>query len=228
MTDPNDPNDQKKKALYDALGAPVADPVAPPPTTPLAAPGFATGENVPGAAPVPAAPKAPNTNGYDAPKYQPTGPTGPMAGWDAGKLADTSHQSPKYAVGRILSEAGAPSVENLDKAFARIEEAYPGAQRMGRDKVRMPDGGVVDVLTNSGAGENMGWAWQPETGPGGAPLEGESQAMPMGMGLGGMPMQGVDPLLSGDPFAKIQEELAKLTGPRNNAQALMSSLTGGR
>jgi len=192
----------------------------------MTTPGFAPGEGLPS----PTLPKPDTsswkTNGYEAPKYTPGGPVGPLAGWDAGKWNDTAHQTPKYAVGRILAESGAPSVENLDKAFANIEKAYPGAQRIGRDKIRMPDGGVVDVLTNSGAGQNMGWAWQPETGPGGAPLEG---AAPQGGGMGGTPMPdaiGLDPSLTGsDPLAAIQAALAKYgQGNRPNLDALLAQL----
>jgi hypothetical protein len=36
----------------------------------------------------------------------------------------------------------------------------------------------------------------------------------------------LDPLLNGDPMAKIQEALAKMSGPRSNAEALMAALGG--
>lgn len=181
-----------------------------------------------------------NTNGYDAPKYTPTGNAGSAPrGYDQAKYADASHQSPKYAVARIMNEAAGGTGELSDPvkrqtAIDNVLKAYPGAKYNGKDKITFPDGGTVDVFEGAGAGR-YGIAWQPETGPGGAPLpqEGGSATMPMGGSGKGIPQLGggipLDSLLTGgDASEAIQAALAQMvSGEKSNAQALLQRLMGG-
>ncbi len=246
MTDPFDDNEQRKKSLIDSLGPVDAPADAPVDGPPLAAPGgFApTGGlldpktegppplGAPAGGSAPSLPPlgAPKTNGYDAPKYTPGANTfAAPGGYDAAKFADTQHQSPKYAVARIMQEAAGGKGNLADEgerntAIANIQKAYPGAQMVSKDKIRMPDGGIVDIFKGAGSGE-YGIAWQPETGPGGAPLE---QAAG-GQGGGGQfapTISGpLDAQLGGNPLEAIQAALAKYSqGNRPNMDALLAQL----
>lgn len=108
----------------------------------------------------PQSPQA-NTDGYTAPKYTTAGGNVP-AGWDATKWQDQTHQTPKYVVGRILSQYPS-TVQGLSQAVGDIQKAYPGSTFDGKDKVTIPGVGTIDVLTGASQGGN-GWAWQPLDG----------------------------------------------------------------
>lgn len=124
----------------------------------------ATGQLAPAPqTPAPQPPQPPNpswnTDGYAGPAYTAQQANqSAMAGWDQNKWGNENHQTPKYAVGRILSQY-TPSVENLGAAAAEIAKAYPGAVFNGKDKVTIPGVGTIDLLTNSGSGQNMAWNW---------------------------------------------------------------------
>jgi hypothetical protein len=113
-----------------------------------------------------------NVDGYAKPNYIAENYGNAMAGWDQTKWANADHQTPKYVVGRILAESGAPNRENLARAAERIAEAYPGSTFNGKDKVTIHGVGTIDLLTNSGSGQNMQWAWQTEDGAGAPVMSG--------------------------------------------------------
>jgi hypothetical protein len=202
----NGANEQWMQDVQAALaaGKPAAAPgLSPSATSSAVAPGAA-----PGAAPAgPVDSSGWDTDGFSKPAYTAQSFGNAPAGFDQAKWANPNHQTPKYAVGRILAESGAPSVENAAKAAENIMRAYPGATYNGKDKITMPDGGVIDILTNSSTGDasQMGWAWQPETGPGGAALPQDAQGVAGAGGGGG----GMESLVSSDPefFKRLMSQL---------------------
>lgn len=109
-----------------------------------------------------------DTDGWATPKYLGRAAGGPMAGWDQKNWDDSNMQTPKYVVGRILSNYE-PSEQGLTEAMKEISQAYPGASFDGKDKITIPGLGVIDVLVNAG-GENKSWAWQDQTNVSGDPL----------------------------------------------------------
>jgi hypothetical protein len=149
-----------------------------------------------------------DTDGYAAPGFVPESYGNVLAGYDAGKWANANHQTPKYAVGRILSQY-APSVENAGKAIAEIQKAYPGATFNGKDKITIPGVGSFDVLTNSGSGQNMGWAWQPLDGISSAPASG-----PLNSDSGGSSLGRINSLVPTDSdfFNRLQAQLVQILG----------------
>ena len=95
---------------------------------------------------------------------------GNMAGFDAAKLANTSHTSPKYQIGRILQDyANTPT--GLKNALPELQQLVPGLAITGSkgDKLDFgsyvsPEGikvGVIDVIQSAGAG-GTAWQWAPE------------------------------------------------------------------
>jgi len=137
-------------------------------------------------------PRSWNTDGYTPPGYIAQRPSSaPPAGWEAGKWNDPSHQTPKYVIGRILSQYQ-PSVQGAAQAAQELARAYPGAQFNGKDKVMIPGVGVIDVLQNSGSGQNMRWQFGVEEQGGG----GGGQA-PAGAPGGYDPMSAMYQLLAG-------------------------------
>lgn len=107
-----------------------------------------------------------NTDGYAAPQVtaQNAGPV--PAGWDAEKWQNADHQTPKYAVGRILSQFP-PTVDGLAQAAEQVAAAYPGASFNGKDKLTIPGVGTIDVLKGAGNGGEA-WQWLPDEGAGAA------------------------------------------------------------
>lgn len=142
-----------------------------------------------------------NTDGYPTPGYMPEHFSGPILGWDATKWNDPNHQTPKYVIGKIISQY-APSPEGISKALSEIQKAYPGAQFNGKDKISLDGGRTwVDILTNSGAGQNMSWAWMPDDG---------GQANPNNVNpvLGSAIMNTPPTQQSGDSFSqKLREQI---------------------
>lgn len=121
----------------------------------------------------------PDYNGYNAPQYQASG-VGQygLEGYDASKLNDPNHQSPKYVSGRIMSQY-APTQENYAKVAADIMKAYPGSTYNGSDKITLADGGVVDFVRDSDG--SPAWQWGAESGPGGGILKTPAPAPTVGM-----------------------------------------------
>lgn len=137
-----------------------------------------------------------NTEGWATPQYLGKAAGGAMAGWDQTNWDDQNMQTPKYVVGRILSNY-TPSIDGLGAAMEEIQQAYPGAEFDGKDKVIIPGLGTIDVLVNAG-GDNMSWAWQDQTnGPQDSPLAQsitQGATSPASSLLGGL-----DPSLFNDP-----------------------------
>lgn len=172
-------------------------------------------------------------DGWGAPKYIAEDYGGVMAGWDAKNWADANMQTPKYAVGRILSKY-TPSSEGLAQAMAEIEKAYPGASYDGKDKITIPGLGVIDVLVNAGGDPgSMSWAWQDQTN---APGSSPGMRVPVttgtaGAGAGSSATQGalMPELMSDDFYQQLQAEVANLVagkGSRLDAAALLNMLRG--
>ena len=169
-----------------------------------------------------------------------------LAGWDPTRTDDAG----KYQYGRAVQDAigrgetyNADWVRNFVKQNPNDWEIFdPTGKGMGADPLirqtqaavdRGPKRGQPttwqDVLGDSGGANRpqfgnasgdpaLGFA-APETGGGGAALGG----VPLsgGPGVGGALL---DDALSGDPLAKLQEMIAKLSGSRPNFAALMQQL----
>jgi hypothetical protein len=82
-----------------------------------------------------------------------------LQGWDCCKWDDPKHQTPKYAVGRIIA-AFPPTPAGLRQALPMINAIYPGTEILpGKgDKVHIPCVGVVDLIVAAGEG-GKGWWW---------------------------------------------------------------------
>ena len=127
-------------------------------------------------------------DGYSAPKYTAPAAGAVMPGWDATKWNDPAHQTPKYVVGRLVSQYGTDDA-SFAKAVADIQKAYPGTTTDGKDKVTIPGVGTIDIRTGASQG-GTGWAWQPVTGPDGSPVA--QGASPSGPGSPGPGTSGWD------------------------------------
>jgi hypothetical protein len=96
-------------------------------------------------------------------------PQGAMAGFDAGKLANLSHTSTKYQVGRVL-QYYPNTPQGLKDALPELQQLFPGLSIAGNKGDQLdfgnyvaPDGtriGVIDVLQSAGAG-GTAWQWLP-------------------------------------------------------------------
>lgn len=107
-----------------------------------------------------------DTNGYEKPGYVPESYGNAPSGWDPAKWANPNHQSPKYAVGRIIVANGdMKDPGNRQKAIADIQRAYPGATYNGKDRVTIPGVGTIDIFQDASSGM-WGPAWQPMDGGG--------------------------------------------------------------
>jgi hypothetical protein len=94
---------------------------------------------------------------------------GIMAGFDAAKLANTSHDTFKYQIGRIL-QGYANTPAGLREALPEIQQLVPGAKIVGSKGDSLDFGsfvdsrgtriGVVDVIQAAGEG-GKAWTWQP-------------------------------------------------------------------
>ena len=96
-------------------------------------------------------------------------PVGTMAGFDATKMANLSHNSSKYQIGRILQYyPNTPA--GLRDALPEIQQLVPGAKIAGSSGDKLDFGsyvdsrgdklGVIDVLLAGGAG-GRAWQWAP-------------------------------------------------------------------
>lgn len=169
----------------------------------------ATGQLAPAPSPTPAAAPAANpawnTDGYAGPQYTAQHYNqNARAGWDQTKWADQNHQTPKYAVGRIL-DGYTPSIEGLNTAMGDIQRAYPGATFNGKDKITLPGVGTIDVLQNAGSGQNMNWWWGAEDAPG-QPARPQMTVMPSALSKAVMP-QAPQPQAQSDLLAALMAQL---------------------
>ena len=237
--------EQDNEALQELLKAP---PTTPKPTMNTVQPGMDEPQGqAPPSEPAPSSPpdetpkEGPDTSkwdtdGYSKPGYVASNIGNAPAGWDQTKWANPNHQTPKYVVGRILSEAGAggnlADPKAREAAVAKIQQAYPGTTYDGKDKVTMPDGGVVDIFVGASAGQYSP-AWQPLTGPGGAPLPAEGGAA--GGAAYGMPGAGgpsatdrINSLVPTDTntYQALMQRIQGILGPQasGDREALMSIL----
>jgi hypothetical protein len=100
-----------------------------------------------------------DTDGYAKPAFTAPNVGKVMPGWDAKKWNDPNHQTPKYVVGRILSQFP-PTTEGLQQGWPQIQQAYPEATFNGKDIVDLdgpgPMGGT-DILKGASVG---GKAWR--------------------------------------------------------------------
>lgn len=134
-----------------------------------------------------------DTDGYAAPSWFPDqyNPTTP-AGWDQTKWSDPNYMSPKYAVGKILSNYPA-NVGGLTKAYEDIKRAFPGATYDGKDKLMIPGVGTIDVgqaFSAQASGQygpdvTTAWQWLPVLDQNGNPVD-----QGQGGGGGGVPGAG--------------------------------------
>lgn len=175
-----------------------------------------------------------NTDGYATPGYTAQNAGGVLSGFDATKWNDPNHQSPKYVFGRILQEAAGgdgrlETPEQRDAAVKNILQAYPGATFDGKQKVTMPDGGVIDIFQGADAG-HYGAAFQVEPGTGrdaaGNPIDTSSPGAPAGGGGGGL--SSLNPMLQGNAQDGIQQALSSLTQRSPSLEELLKQLTGGQ
>ena len=191
--------------------------------------GGATSPTVPGSAPAPpggggggaagapADPSGWDTDGYAAPQFTPQAAGEAPPGWDAGKWGDTSHQTPKYAVGRILS-GFPPTVDGLAQAAEQVAKAYPGATFNGKDKLSIPGVGTIDVLKGASQGGEA-WQWMPE-GEGAAPSEAASASPRSGVGLRAGDAEG------GDLLADLRAAIDRITRGEAPRAEMMQQLGG--
>jgi len=149
-----------------APGAPSGiPPSTPPPQAPPVAPQPGAPPAPPAAAPAPSLPANADTDGYAKPAYTAATPSSaPPPGWDAKKWSDPAHQTPKYVVGRIMSQF-APTTENMPKVLAEIQKAYPGTRLVGKDSIEIPGVGTTDILRAADVG-GKGWQWLGASGKG--------------------------------------------------------------
>ena len=94
---------------------------------------------------------------------------GTMAGFDAAKLANSSHTTPKYQIGRVLQYyPNTPA--GLKAALPELQQLIPGLTITGSKGDQLdfgnyvsPEGikvGVIDVIQSAGSG-GTAWQWAP-------------------------------------------------------------------
>ena len=167
------PGQSSVQAAVAGQGAP-APPAAPAPST-----------TTPGAPNYPVDPGMSQwrTGGYAAPAYNTFSSGNAMSGWDQTKWNDPNKQSPKYAVGHILSNynpQGSVGNGQLNAAVADIQRAYPGTTHDGKGNVTIPGVGRVDILEAAGNG-GKAWQWGAEDNgsPNGQPTTATGRISPL-------------------------------------------------
>ena len=107
-----------------------------------------------GQAPVPAPTTiSGNTDGYMTPAWMPSSYGNVLSGYDQAKWLDANHITPKYVVGRILSNYNLQDEAQRNQAIADIQRAYPGVTFDGRDTINFPGIGPVDIFGGASTGE---------------------------------------------------------------------------
>jgi hypothetical protein len=152
-------------------------------------------------------------------------------GLDAAKIA-RGHDSPKYQIGRVLSnfdpkQGFTPDVLNALNAL--------GIGTFSANKDRLTVGGQMDPrfegvtgadlirnFTGEGPAAWQGWGGVNPEGPG------VKEAGPMGFASGSIGRGGLNSLLMGDPFAGIQSAIGQYAGQGDNLKALLAQLQQGR
>jgi hypothetical protein len=199
-----------------------------PPAAPYQAPPLQP--SAPAPAPRPAAPaynsSAWNTDGYAAPSYLANRANAKaIPGWDMRKWQDANHQTPKYVVGRILSQF-APTTENLPHAFQEIQRAYPQATFNGKDKIDL-DGagpmGPVDVLQGAGSG-GRAWRWGANDGAAQGAQGGQDNILAalLGLASGGFNEQPQQPAFDQNAFLEqLQQLFSQYQAPQANGPRIV-------
>jgi hypothetical protein len=173
------------------------------------------------AAPMPGS-EAWNTEGYQAPQHLPASVGNVMPGWDATNWNDPNMQTPKYGVGRILSNFPG-TLGGLKQAMPEIIKAYPGTTFDGKDKISIPGvGDDIDVLINAVDGDDnsgSGFQWPSEGGDAGGAAAGAGAGPSLIDATGGASNQG-----------DVQAIIAQLIGREGQqsetglAQALLNKM----
>jgi hypothetical protein len=159
-----------------------------------------------------------DTNGFAKPGYAVQGSPQAPPGWDQSKWADPSHQSPKYVVGRILSQYP-QTTEGLSQAMAEIQQAYPGSQQTGEDTISIP--GVSTSLDVVKAGG--GFWWGPETDASGNPYPKGASGDEGGGGDSSGGYNASGDVATSDVIAKIIARLSGMAGGKSQGAGVMSA-----
>jgi hypothetical protein len=145
------------------------------------------------------------------------------AGFNAEKLNDAiaggkyaSH--PKYAFAAIAQDY--PDTPAGLEAMAKDPRfAQAGFKFVGKDKIQVPNGSVIDVGTAFSEGGGKGWNWQPVSGPDAAESGGGNGAQRPGMG---------GPAFGGpSAFSTIQGLVPTDSAFYNALQAKLQEILGG-
>lgn len=176
--------------------------------------------------PVPGAPPAASA----APDYTKLGQfAGGLGGYDMAKFDRPADQwSEKYKIGAVqshfdptqgitpefLSALNGLGIGDFSGSGDKLNVAN------GRNGARFGAGGTSDVVQGLKGGNGRWTYWEdPALAQQQAP-----QPQPMG---GGMPMPGLNPMLSGDPSSRIQHALSGFTQRSPNIEALLAQLQQG-
>lgn len=163
----------------------------PQPTTPTTPEGSGTG-TIPTPDPANKVPSGWDTHGYSTPAYTTGTPGSTLLGWDPNNWANANMQTPKYVVGRILSQYNPTSPDDVSKMVAEVQRAYPGTTWDGKDKLTIPGVGTIDIIAGAG-GANPSWAWQ-DTAAAGYNTPAPNPLNPLlGMNSGSNPYGGMSP-----------------------------------
>lgn len=168
-----------------------------------------------------------NTDGYAKPSYVPEKfASHPPPGWDREKWANPDHQTPKYAVGRILSNF-APKTENGAAAAAEVAKAYPGTTYNGKDKITIPGVGTIDFIQAASVG-GKGWRWGTEAHDAAVNArQGAVQNAANSLDASGMSSgDSVQALTEDSTWKRLMARMNQINGPEaTDRNALMSLLT---
>lgn len=117
----------------------------------------------------------PPDGGTTQPVPPPKNPTDPASIKTPSVTAPTATGNPQADILGYL-RATYPSARPADliAALPTLQAMYPGLQLIGDDKIRLPDGRVIDVGLSFGAGGGVGWWWGDDSGGGAAPPQGAS------------------------------------------------------
>ena len=127
-----------------------------------------------------------DTDGYAGPAKFTQRSGAALGGYDPEKWKKDTHQTPKYAIGGILSQFD-PTKGFTDDVLAAIQESYPNAKRIGNDKITYTDDPneiPVDILNSADAGGRH-WQWAPVESGGGGGVSTQSSSGDVLASLGG-------------------------------------------
>lgn len=232
-----DPEEIERRALLSQMrSATPAAPVAPAVAGAADAARGALPASVAGAADPAAIAAAPardtskwNTDGYATPGYTAEKFGDAPAGFDQTKWANADHQTPKYVLGRITNsyaQNGKIDMAGMEKAFADIQKAYPGATWNGKDKVTIPGVGTSDLvkgMSDDGMGEVQYGAVDDGGGDNRSSVHNAAGSLDAtGMSSG----DAVQSLTTDSVWKRLMAQINEINGPAaTDKNALMSLLT---